>query len=269
MDRDSVDWQGYLAAFVTPFHRDGALDLETLEALVDHYVGEGLHGIVVNGTCGEWFSQSETERREVAEAAVARAAGRFRVIVGCTSYTADQVAGLATDALEAGADGVLVSPPPYVKLFAPEVVAFYEDVSARVNGPIAVYNWPYGSGIDIDPELADRLADVENVVAIKDSTASIDQFFATSRRVRDRVRVFGPYLSERGLEELRESGVTAPWAAARCSDGTTRSSGSTSGRATWSAHTRTRSDRTGSSRGCGCRADGRAGSVPTRASSRR
>ena len=206
MNRDDVDWQGYFPAFVTPFTEDGALDLDTLAALVEHYVAEGMHGIVVNGTCGEWFSQTDDERRIVAEAAAAQAAGRLRVIVGCTAYTAEQSAELARHALGAGADGVLVSPPPYVKLFAPEVVAFYEDLDARVAGPLVVYNWPYGSGIDIDTDLADRLADIDHIVAIKDSTPDADQFFATSRRVRDRVRVFGPYLSERGLEELQTHG---------------------------------------------------------------
>ena len=206
MNRDDVDWQGYFPAFVTPFTEDGALDLETLAALVEHYVDQGMHGIVVNGTCGEWFSQTHDERRTVAEAAVGAAAGRLRVLVGCTDYTAEQTAELGRHALAAGADGVLVSPPPYVKLFAPEVLAFYEDVSERVAGPLVVYNWPHGSGIDIDTELADRLADVENVVAIKDSTPDADQFFATSRKVRDRVRVFGPYMSERGVEELRTHG---------------------------------------------------------------
>jgi 4-hydroxy-tetrahydrodipicolinate synthase len=206
MNREDVDWQGYFPAFVTPFTEAGALDLDTLGDLVDHYVTQGMHGILVNGTCGEWFSQSDAERHAVAEAAVARAAGRLRVIVGCTAYTAAQSAEFARHALGAGADGVLISPPPYVKLFPHEVVAFYEDVSSRVEGPIAVYNWPYGAGVDIDTDLADRLADVEHVVAIKDSTPDADQFFATSRRVRDRVRVFGPYMTERGVEELRTHG---------------------------------------------------------------
>jgi dihydrodipicolinate synthase/N-acetylneuraminate lyase len=206
MNRDDVDWQGYFPAFVTPFTEAGALDLDALAALVEHYVAEGMHGIVVNGTCGEWFSQTDAERRVVAEAAAAQAAGRLSVIVGCTAYTAEQSADFARHALGAGADGVLVSPPPYVKLFAPEVVAFYEDLSARVAGPLLVYNWPHGAGIDIGTDLADRLADIDHIVAIKDSTPDADQFFATSRRVRDRVRVFGPYLGERGLEELQVHG---------------------------------------------------------------
>jgi 4-hydroxy-tetrahydrodipicolinate synthase len=206
MDRDDVDWQGYFPAFVTPFTETGELDLTTLRALVDHYVAEGMHGILVNGTCGEWFSQTTEERHAVAEAAVAQAAGRLRVLVGCTAYTATQTAAFARHALAAGADGILASPPPYAKLFPDEVVAFFTDLNAAVDGPIAVYNWPHGSGIDIDTALAGRLADIDQIVAIKDSTPDADQFFATSRTVRDRVRVFGPYMSERGVEVLRTEG---------------------------------------------------------------
>ena len=63
MDRESVDWHGYWPACPTPFTADGALDLESLRALVEWYVGQGMHGIFVNGTSGEWFSQSPEERR--------------------------------------------------------------------------------------------------------------------------------------------------------------------------------------------------------------
>ena len=105
-----------------------------------------------------------------------------------------------------GADGVLATPPPYAKLFPDEVIAFYEDLNAAVDGPIAVYNWPHGSGVDIGTDLADRLAGIGQIVAIKDSTPDADQFFATSRRVRDRVRVFGPYMTARGIEVLRTDG---------------------------------------------------------------
>jgi dihydrodipicolinate synthase/N-acetylneuraminate lyase len=206
MNRDDVDWQGYFPAFVTPFTEDGALDLDTACALVDHYVAEGMHGIVVNGTCGEWFSQDADERRALAEATIGQAAGRLRVLVGCTSYRADQVVEFARHALRAGADGVLASPPPYAKLFPDEVVAYYEEISAGIDGPLVVYNWPHGSGVDIDTDLADRLAYVDRVVAMKDSTPNTDQFFETSRRVRDRVRVFGPYMTVRGVEVLRNDG---------------------------------------------------------------
>jgi len=206
MNRDDVDWAGYFPAVVTPFTEEGALDTDTLHALIAQYAERGMHGVVVNGTCGEWFSQSDDERRAVAETAVAAADGRMRVLVGCTSNRAENVQALASHALGAGADGVLASPPPYIKLFPNEVVAWYEEISERVAAPLVVYNWPHGTGIDVDSDLADRLADIDSVVAIKDSTPSADQFFETSRRVRDRVRVFGPYMSARGVEVLRTEG---------------------------------------------------------------
>ncbi|HEY0533688.1 MAG TPA: dihydrodipicolinate synthase family protein [Actinoplanes sp.] len=206
MNRDDVDWRGYLPSFITPFFADGALDLDTARALVEFYVGQGMHGIAVNGTVGEWFSQSVRERRAMAEATLDQARGRFTVLIGCTSYTADQVIDLAGHAFAHGADGVLVSPPPYAKLFPDEIIAWYEDISAGVDGPVVVYNWPHGSGVDIGTDLADRLADIDKVVAIKDSTPNTEQFFATSRRVRDRVRVFGPYMSVAGVAELEQHG---------------------------------------------------------------
>lgn len=206
MNRDDIDWQGYFPAVVTPFTENGDLDLETLAALVEHYASEGMHGMVINGTCGEWFSQNHDERKAVAETAVSTAAGRMRVLIGCTDYTAQDIIGLARHALAAGADGVLASPPPYAKLFPNEIIAFYQEIEAGIEGPLVVYNWPHGSGVDIGPDLADELADLDKIVAIKDSTPDADQFFETSRRVRDRVRVFGPYMSERGVEVLRTEG---------------------------------------------------------------
>jgi 4-hydroxy-tetrahydrodipicolinate synthase len=206
MNRDDVDWRGYLPSFITPFTEDGKLDLDSAAALVDYYADGGMHGIAVNGTVGEWFSQDVGERRAMAETTVSQAAGRFPVLIGCTDYTARQVIALANHALGVGAAGVFVSAPPYAKLFPNEIIAYYEEISAGIDGPLVVYNWPHGSGVEIDTDLADRLADIDRVVAIKDSTPNPDQFFATSQRVLDRVRVFGPYMSVRGVEELRAHG---------------------------------------------------------------
>ena len=94
-----------------------------------------MHGIVVNGTCGEWFVQDRDERQAVAETAVSAAAGRMTVLVGCTDYRADLVIDLARHALAAGADGVLASPPPYAKLFPNEIIAYYQDIYGRCRRP--------------------------------------------------------------------------------------------------------------------------------------
>jgi 4-hydroxy-tetrahydrodipicolinate synthase len=111
MNREDVDWHGYWPACPTPFTADGALDLESLRALVEWYVGQGMHGIFVNGTSGEWFSQSPEERRLVAETAIDQVAGRVTVVIGCTSLTAKEAAELGRHAIAAGADGIGSTPP--------------------------------------------------------------------------------------------------------------------------------------------------------------
>ena len=85
MDRNDVSWHGYWPACPTPFHADQSLDLDSFRALLEFYIGEGVHGLLVNGTTGEWFSQTPDERRQVVETAIDQAAGRVPVVAGCTS----------------------------------------------------------------------------------------------------------------------------------------------------------------------------------------
>jgi 1-pyrroline-4-hydroxy-2-carboxylate deaminase len=202
MDRNDVSWKGYWPACPTPFHTDQSLDLDSFRALLEFYLGEGVHGLLVNGTTGEWFSQTTDERHRVAETAVATAAGRVPVVVGCTSYTAREAIELARHALAAGAAGISSTPPPYSKTFPDETVQYFQDISDGIDGPILVYNWPHGCGVEIDPALASRIADIENVVGIKDSTPNAQQFYETTRTVVERVRVFGPFMSREGFEQL-------------------------------------------------------------------
>lgn len=202
MDRDDVGWRGYWAACPTPFAQDGTLDLETLRALLDFYAGQGLHGVLINGTTGEWFSQSPEERRQVAQTAVEQVAGRMTVVVGCTDYTAELVAAHAEHAMGVGADGVSSTPPPYSKPYPDEIVEFYRDISRATDAPLMVYNWPHGTSVDIGTELALRVVEVDTVVALKDSTPDPQQFHATAAAVVDQVRVFGQFMSTDGFAQL-------------------------------------------------------------------
>lgn len=202
MDRNDVSWRGYWAACPTPFAESGELSLDLLRRLLDYYVSQGLHGVLINGTTGEWFSQSEQERRLVARTAIEHVAGRMTVVIGCTAYTARGVAELAYEAMQAGADGFASTPPPYSKTLEDETVAFFADIAAAVDAPMMVYNWPHGTSVDIGPELASRIAEVETVVALKDSTPNVSQFQKTVRAVIDRVRVFGQFMSTEGYEQM-------------------------------------------------------------------
>jgi 1-pyrroline-4-hydroxy-2-carboxylate deaminase len=207
MDRNDIDWRGYWPASPTPFREDGAYDADAHRDLLEHYIATGVHGVFVNGTTGEWFSQTGEERRHVARTCIDAVAGRVPVVIGCTAYTATEVAALARDAMDAGASGVATTPPPYSRPLPDEIVAFFEDIArALPDVPVMVYNWPHGTSVDIDAALADRLAGVDTVVAIKDSTPNVEQFYVTARTVVDRVRVIGPFMTREGHRALTEHG---------------------------------------------------------------
>lgn len=206
MDRNDVDWKGYWAACPTPFRKDESYDADAHRALLDWYVGQGLHGVLINGTTGEWFAQTHDERKLVAETVIEHVAGRMTVVIGCTAYTAREAGELARHAAAAGADGVESTAPPYVKPFDDEVVAYYEDLAGATGAPLMVYNWVHGTAVDMAAELVLRLAEIDTVVALKDSTPNQEQFFETNRAANDRLRVFGPFMSIAGYEQLKAHG---------------------------------------------------------------
>ena len=207
MDRNDVSWQGYWAACPTPYGQDGALRLDLLEALIEHYIAHGLHGILINGTTGEWFSQTHVERRAVVEAALRCVDARIPVVVACSDYTAKAVIELAEHAMTAGASGFAASAPAYSRPLESEIVAFYEDISGALpTAPLMLYNWPSGTNVDFSPELCSRLVDIDSVVSLKNSTGDFESFVESTRLVVDRVRVFGPLMSSAGYRVLTEIG---------------------------------------------------------------
>jgi 1-pyrroline-4-hydroxy-2-carboxylate deaminase len=204
VDRHDVNWWGYWVAAPTPFASDGGLDAAALRALLGLYAGQGIGGVLVNGSTGEWFSQSPAERREVAEVSVDAVAGRYPVVVGVSAYTAAEAAALARHAEAAGAAGVLATPPPYAHLAPEEIVEFYREVSEATALPFMVYNWPRGVAVDMGahPGLFRRLAGLDHVVAIKDSTGDWLSMLGTVESLAGDVRVFGSFLHRRGLAVL-------------------------------------------------------------------
>jgi dihydrodipicolinate synthase/N-acetylneuraminate lyase len=199
VNRESVDWKGYIPAITTPFTAEGALDTAAWRELVDWMVAEGMHGIAVAGTTGEWFSLHPDERVELFRLAADVVDGRITVLGGCMAFTPTEVIAYARAAKEAGLDGVLLTPPPYVVPTPREIVNWYETVSDAVEFPICVYNWPRGTNVDMQAELLSRVADIENVVAIKNSTGDFGSFVQGFFEVRERVRYFGVPMNEVGV----------------------------------------------------------------------
>ncbi|MEV6521744.1 dihydrodipicolinate synthase family protein [Longispora sp. NPDC051575] len=206
MDRHSVDWHGYIPAVTTPFTATGDLDLDSWRTQLDWLAAERMHGIVVGGTTGEWFSWSEQERADLFRTAVAQVGRTMTVLGGCNAYTPAEAIRHAEAARAAGMHGILLTPPPYVVPTRAETVAFYRAVSDAVPIPICVYNWPRGTGVDLDPELLGELADLEHVVAVKNSTPDFGAFVRGLVALHGRVRYFGVPTDETGIALLTRIG---------------------------------------------------------------
>lgn len=204
--RSRVNWKGYLPAITTPFTPDLDLDLPGLGKLLEWLHAEGMHGLVLTGTTGEWTSLSRDERTTLFRAAGAQMGGKLPLIAGCGSLTALESIHFAQAAQDAGLDGILLTPPPYVRPNADEIFDFYTTVAAECPVPICVYNWPPGTGIDMPLTLLERLAGIDNVVAIKQSTPHFTRFAETFFALHERIRVFGFPMDELGLTLLRVHG---------------------------------------------------------------
>lgn len=203
MNRNDVSWKGYWTAPVTPFTREGDLDETAFRSVIAHAVDSGVHGILVNGSTGEWFSQSTEERRRLAEAAVEVSAGRTPIVVGVTCTQARDAVALAEHAAEAGADAVMASPPPMARPTASELEIYYRTVFSATELPAWLYNFPQDNGHLISLDQIDRFVDIPTVVAIKQSAPGTDTLIGTIERVGDRALVFGHLLGRLGLALIR------------------------------------------------------------------
>ncbi|WP_428672142.1 dihydrodipicolinate synthase family protein, partial [Roseibium sp.] len=145
------DFRGSIPALVTPF-RDGKLDFEALERLVEWHIDEGSHGLVAVGTTGESPTVSKDGHKEVIRRVVEFAAGRIPVIAGTGSNATAQSLDMLQFAESAGADGALIVTPYYNKPNQAGLLSHYKVLHDNTNIPIILYNIPGRCVIDILPE---------------------------------------------------------------------------------------------------------------------
>lgn len=200
MDRNTVDWRGYIPAVTTPFTRAGALDLDALHVQLAWLADEGVQGAILAGTSGEWFAMSARERADLFAAGAEHRSAAFPVLGACNAFTPDEAITHARAAQAAGLDGTLLTPPPYIVPNRKEIVGFYRAVSDAVDIPMTVYNWPRGCVVDMDVDLLGELAQLESVVAVKNSTGDFASFLAGMYALEGQVRYFGLPTSALGAD---------------------------------------------------------------------
>jgi 4-hydroxy-tetrahydrodipicolinate synthase len=164
-----------LTAIVTPFHDDGKVDFEAFQRLANHLVDNGSDGIVVAGTTGESPTLSDTERNDLLRAGIEAVGGRATVVMNAGTNSTRQTVCLTRKAEELGAHGVLVVTPYYNRPPQRGIVAHFEAVAAATELPIVIYNIPSRVVTLIEDETFTRLAEIENIRAVKQAHGDLGQ----------------------------------------------------------------------------------------------
>jgi len=164
-----------MVALITPF-QDGKVDYKTLDELVDFHLESGTDGIVPVGTTGECPTLSHEEHKKVIERVVKAVGGKKPVIAGTGSNSTAEAIDLTDFARKAGADGSLQVRPYYNKPMQEGFYQHFKTIAEEVDIPLVLYNIPGRcGGTGLTPETIERLSNVENIVAIKEATGSLDQ----------------------------------------------------------------------------------------------
>ncbi len=164
-----------LTAMVTPFKRDGSVDLDNFRALAHHLVDHGSDGLVITGTTGESTTLSDDERFELYAAAIDEVGDRATVVAGTGTYDTRHSIHLTERAHELGVDACLIVTPYYSKPPQRGIVEHFKAIAAATDKPIVVYNIPSRVVINIEPATISRLAEIENVTAVKQANDDLGE----------------------------------------------------------------------------------------------
>jgi dihydrodipicolinate synthase/N-acetylneuraminate lyase len=196
-----VDWKGVFPAVPTQFKEDLSLDIPATRTHIESLLDNGIHGLIMLGTIGENCSLSLDEKVEVLKMAVETAAGKVPVLNGVAEFTTQGACTTAKQAEEAGVNGLMVMPGMVYNSDPRETVQHYRTVAAATSLPIMCYNNPPVYRVDITPEMFQQLADVDNLVCIKEASDDV-------RRVTDLFNALGDrYLIFSGLDDVALEGI--------------------------------------------------------------
>lgn len=174
-------FQGSMVALVTPMHADGSLDDDALARLIEFHVENGTQGIISVGTTGESPTLDPDEHIGVIRRTVELAAGRIPVLAGAGGNSTSEAIHLARAAAEAGADATLQVTPYYNKPPQEGLYQHFRAVAEAVALPHILYNVPGRCGVDLLPETIQRLAEIDNIVGVKEATGDPER----ARRILD------------------------------------------------------------------------------------
>ncbi|CAN7198353.1 dihydrodipicolinate synthase family protein [Caulobacter sp. LjRoot300] len=197
----SMNWSGVFPAATTQFKTDLSIDIDASQQVLDALVRDGVHGLVVLGTCGENNSLEADEKRRALQAAVEVVAGRVPIIVGVSELTTSRAALFAKDAETLGADALMVLPAMVYVPTEAELEAHFRTVAQASGLPIMLYNNPPAYRAAITLDVLAGLANEPTIVAVKESAPD-------TRRFTDLARAFGDrFILMAGLDDVALEGL--------------------------------------------------------------
>ncbi len=194
-------FEGSFVALITPFS-NGGIDDDAFQSLVERQIAEGTHGLVPCGTTGESPTLSHDEHERVIDLCIEAAGGRVPVLAGTGSNSTEEAISLSAHAKQAGADGVLVVTPYYNKPTQEGLYRHYKALAEAIDTAIVIYNIPGRCVVDMSVETMARLAELPNVVGVKDATND------PARPLRTRLAC-GPQFSQLSGEDGAVLGLLA------------------------------------------------------------
>lgn len=178
--------RGIIPPIVTPFSSDGKVDYDKLREMVEFLISNGVHGLFPMGTTGEFYAVSDEEYREILMTVKEQAKGRVAIYGGASHITTRGVVRLLKICEEVGVDAVSVLTPMFISQTQDELYAFYKTVAESTYLPIIMYNNKPKTNITIEPATVAKLAQIDNIIGVKDSTGDMTTTAEYIRLTKDR-----------------------------------------------------------------------------------
>ncbi len=182
-------FEGVATALITPLDETG-INYELFEKLIEQQISGGVNALVVCGTTGEASTLTDDEHKDAIKFVVEKTAGRVPVIAGTGSNDTDYALSLTKYAGEVGADAVLVVTPYYNKATQKGLINMFTEIADASTVPVILYNVPSRTGMNITPDTCEKLAEHENIVAIKEASGNISQIAEIAARVKGKMDIY-------------------------------------------------------------------------------
>ncbi|GAH77925.1 unnamed protein product, partial [marine sediment metagenome] len=181
--------KGTFTVLITPMTIKQDIDIDGLKSNIDWQINNGIPGICVTGSTGEFASLTREERLEIAEVAVKHVNGRIQCLVGTAAESTKETIFYTKHAKKIGADGVLILSPYFCKPSFDDIYLHYKAISEAVDISVMVYNNPNHSGVDMSPELLVKICSLKNIDYVKDASGDLRRVVDIKRLANGKITI--------------------------------------------------------------------------------